>query len=99
MHCHRLVIPSRPMAKGMATQHKPQLTSNQTNGSESGPLTRGQFDRLAAVAFRRLWMTAIAADEEEIREACTDLAADISYDEELANVQSVRNVLKPDTDP
>jgi hypothetical protein len=59
-----------------------------------GPLTSDEFERWAALAFRRLWMTAIGAEEEEIQEACTSLAGEISYQDELDNLESVRRLLQ-----
>jgi hypothetical protein len=58
----------------MATQHKPQLTHGQTDGTESGPLTRGEFDRLAAIAFRRLWMTLPAMSKKSARKSSEEPA-------------------------
>jgi hypothetical protein len=60
----------------------------------SGPISAPEFERLAALAFRRVWMTAIGAEEAEIQEACTSLAGEISYDEELENLESVRRLLQ-----
>jgi hypothetical protein len=74
-------------------QIAPVVVSGET-ANLSGSLSAPEFERLAALAFRRMWMTAIGAEEAEIQEACTSLAGEISYDEELENLESVRRLLQ-----